>query len=236
MFYVYVSVRVKTMLREGMPHPEEERRLQRLAEWNAMRERVREMVDKLGEPVDPGIEKAVVALNIHHIRTDASCEGHTDHGIAAPWVDIAAEPKWKEKFEGESAIFQRIAEKHGIAVEDLSKPGNERALLEAMEEVSKYPLTPEFLQWAEENKQLRDRLQALLDEFYEDREVPREVRLTISPLEYFFRLHNGGNDYSLDTSNLSEEQRRDLAQRLASYQAEMDAFSEFLKKKFIERG
>ena len=49
---------------------------------------LRQTTDSLGMPIDPGIFNTVVYLNALNITTAASCEGHLDHGIAAPWVDI----------------------------------------------------------------------------------------------------------------------------------------------------
>lgn len=44
--------------------------------------------DGLGRPIDPGIRYAVKKLNAKGFITVGSCEGHTTHGVPAPWVDI----------------------------------------------------------------------------------------------------------------------------------------------------
>src|SRR5712691_8019638 len=46
------------------------------------------VTDRLGNPIDPGILEAVVALNLLSIQTTASCEGHLDSGHCYPWIDI----------------------------------------------------------------------------------------------------------------------------------------------------
>jgi hypothetical protein len=42
-------------------------------------------------PIDKGILETVVALNALDIPTSGSCEGHLDHGLPYPWVDIESE-------------------------------------------------------------------------------------------------------------------------------------------------
>src|SRR5690242_19011183 len=58
--------------------------------WQEVSQQVARLTDRLGCGIDPGILETVVALTILGIHTLASCEGHLDHGIAAPWVDIGA--------------------------------------------------------------------------------------------------------------------------------------------------
>ena len=48
------------------------------------------IVDRIGTHIDPGIMHAVVAFNAVGICTNASCEGHMDHGAAYPWIDIGS--------------------------------------------------------------------------------------------------------------------------------------------------
>jgi len=58
------------------------------ATWNETVARLTCVTDKLGKGIDSGIFETVVALNMLDFCTTASCEGHIDWGIAAPWVDI----------------------------------------------------------------------------------------------------------------------------------------------------
>lgn len=204
--------------------------------WEATRQEVREMSDRLGEKVDSGIEETVVALNVSGIRTNASCEGHAERDIGAPWVDIAADPDmYEEQHEGENEMIRQVAERHGIDPNELWVPENRAAEEEYGQRLRGLPLTPEFKAWAEENKQLAEKLQTLLDEFYQDRDVPEAQRLAIEKIAYFYRLHNGGEDYRTDTGELTDEERETLAQRLPTHQAEMEEFAAFLKERLIER-
>lgn len=44
--------------------------------------------DRLGMSVDKGIRNLVVGLRAWGVDTDASCEGHRNHGAPFPWVDV----------------------------------------------------------------------------------------------------------------------------------------------------
>lgn len=57
----------------------------------AIRGKVEQMRDRLGKPVDKKVKKLVVGLNYCGIPTVASCEGHLDHGLPYPWVDVSYE-------------------------------------------------------------------------------------------------------------------------------------------------
>lgn len=46
-------------------------------------------VDALGRGMDAGIIEAVTALRLLGFVTTGSCQGHLDHGLPGPWVDIA---------------------------------------------------------------------------------------------------------------------------------------------------
>ncbi len=64
--------------------------------YEEMRAYVFSLTDKQGEPVDPGIFKAVVALNLLGVRTFQSCEGHLDHGCPYPWVTVIDEERSRQ--------------------------------------------------------------------------------------------------------------------------------------------
>ena len=60
-----------------------------MQEWIEVSEKFSHVTDKLGEPIDKGIFDTVVSLNILGFVTRQSCEGHLDHGLPYPWVDVA---------------------------------------------------------------------------------------------------------------------------------------------------
>jgi len=53
-------------------------------------EEVERLGDELTVPVDEGIKKLVIALRMHNFPTSGSCEGHLEHALPYPWVDIDA--------------------------------------------------------------------------------------------------------------------------------------------------
>src|SRR5690242_14200340 len=56
--------------------------------WQVVSEKMRQTTDGLGKGIDPGIFETVVGLNVLGIPTVASCEGHLDRAMAAPWIEI----------------------------------------------------------------------------------------------------------------------------------------------------
>src|SRR5689334_14553390 len=61
---------------------------QKQQEWEQIAARFYTATDKIGMRIDSGILETVIALNVLGIETSASCEGHLDHGVGAPWIDI----------------------------------------------------------------------------------------------------------------------------------------------------
>jgi len=101
-----------------------------------------------------------------------------------------------------------------------------------MKESSKTDETPEYKQWREETKKLMDKVSGLLKEFYQNRETPPNVRLKIlEGGEGEFRIYNGGDDYKVAApEKLTDEQKKELNQRLVQYREEMKEFASFLMK------
>lgn len=82
-------------------------------------------------------------------------------------------------------------------------------------------------QWKKQNLVERQKMMALLDEFYKTRSSPIDARLIFENHGIYgaFRLHSMG----AETMELLSEE--DLKTRSALYQNEMKDFTEFLKKK-----
>lgn len=53
-----------------------------------IRKEVEAIRDSKGEPVDEKIKDLVTGLRRWGIGTESSCEGHLDHGLPYPWIDI----------------------------------------------------------------------------------------------------------------------------------------------------
>jgi hypothetical protein len=62
-----------------------------MQKWEELSEKFSHVTDKIGRPIDEGILETFVALNALDIPTSMSCEGHHDHGLPYPWVDIESE-------------------------------------------------------------------------------------------------------------------------------------------------
>ena len=69
---------------------------EKIAWLNKLRKKVDKITDALVMPVDEGIKEAVIMFNAVGLYTSASCDGHLDHGILAPWIDIEAPTNQKK--------------------------------------------------------------------------------------------------------------------------------------------
>jgi len=202
-------------------------------EWERRQEEIEHTADSLGEPIDERIKKTVVALNVSGLPTSASCEGHIDFSTGAPWVDIEApgQPKWR--FVGEEQVFQGVAEKYGVSIEDVRRALHYEARKEAARKTSGEE-TEKYKQWRERNKELAEKMSRLLEEFYKEREVAPGVRLTISEWgEGGFRVNNGEQEDKFAPKEFSKEEKGRRAQLLPRYQQEMEEFTEFLRQKYF---
>lgn len=204
-------------------------------DWDNKRKEIERYADILGYGIDKNIKETLVGLNILGLPTSASCEGHFDHGISAPWVEIGAPNEPEERFAGQNETYRKIAEKYGVSIEEVKKGDNHRAWAEAETENSKNDETPEYKKWREENKKLMVRTGELLKEFYKNRKAGDDgERIEITEEgEGNFRIHNGGDDYRNVPEKMSEKQKEKLAERLLNYQREMKESSLFLKEKYI---
>ena len=205
---------------------------------NNIREKVNQIVDALGKPIDEGIKETVVFLTALGIPTEGSCEGHIDHGYNGPWVDISYPNMPEERFIGERETYEEIAKKYNVSIEEIKKAFYDKSspyhqeIIKIHIEISKRGETDEFKKWREENKKLYERVKELLEEFYKDREVEDNVRLIIEEYATFYRIKNAGSKSI--SKEMNEEERKIREERLNKYQKEMREFTEFLKRKFFE--
>lgn len=111
--------------------------------------------------------------------------------------------------------------------------------------------TEEYKKWNAENDAMKNNVQQLLDEFYKDREVPKNNRVIIDQDGTgSWCIHNGGEDYYdvtrrqdeipdadkkhhqeiLDRKN-SQKEQGEIERRVENYRAEFQGFATFLKEK-----
>jgi hypothetical protein len=80
-------------------------------------------------------------------------------------------------------------------------------------------------EWRENNFRHRERMIALMEEFYKDRGVPFDARLTLMNIGVF----GGFRVQSLGAESLTVLPAKEQKERLAHYGKEMADFTEFLK-------
>lgn len=184
--------------------------------WKEAMALARRLVDGVGQPLDEGIVETVVALNLLGFRSSASCEGHLDGGVPAPWVDFVFEEACPG-YEQAHAEFNRL---------DLSPEEQEaawqrlKALLDALHH----------------EQHLYTRLTALLDVFYAQQPEPSPqeaqeaagCRLAVHMFEPgWYRLH------PVASLRWDEKPAAVRARLLSRARAEMAAFTAFLKAHYF---
>lgn len=203
-------------------------------EWEIRKLEADRVVDDEGEGIDPDIKETVVAFNAMGLHTSSSCEGHADHGKNAPWIDVEAPFEPRNRYIGEEDIYEEVASKYGVTAEEVRRGINEEASEEA---ASNMPAdeTPEYKEWRKENLILGRKVKDFIEEFYEDRDVPHDVRLIVYEWgdSGGSRIHNGGENFVKNLSEVDEEEKARRAVSLAYYREEIRAFGEFLKGKYF---
>ena len=187
------------MLYERLNRRPSRERPERQAQWEAARQEVEQLVDRLGTPVDQGIRDSVVALRLLGLKTSMSCEGHLHAGMQAPWIDFNPQVSKEIREREERALAERNHDQ-------LNRLRREVNALVAKE-------------W--------HKLLPLLDEFYRNRIVAYDRRLVLTCTGETTRLMSQGGEIQYGAD---EEIARG---RLRAYRLEMDAFTRFLREKFL---
>lgn len=189
---------------------EKEQRWQQAAmEFSAVKDRV-------GMGIDTGIFETVVALSVLNIGTSSSCEGHLNRGSAAPWVYIAAKDTEElEKQLDDANDALAIAQTNGqdTPIETMENLYNETERLATQ------------LQTLQQQE--RRKVMSYLELFYNDRHVPEDRHLIVESAGHRDRLESQGAK-SLENAPMEAKQ-----QKQKDYQAEMSAFTAFLKAKYF---
>ena len=144
-------------------------RKQKEVVWREKEKEIDTWADNLGAPIDAGIKKAVIAFNLAGFPTTASCEGHLDTGLPAPWMRVAVLDEPEQRFVGENEIFQRYADRLNVSLEEMRRMTNvpESEYWQAAKECSKNEETEEYRRWFEETQKIRKILIGLVKEFYQ---------------------------------------------------------------------
>jgi len=97
--------------------------------------------------------------------------------------------------------------------------------------------TIEYQQWDKENEKLHKKVLSLLEEFYQSKEADEDIRLKIDKIwKGGFRLYNGPDEEIAEEefNKLSDNKKSKLLLQIEKRQDEIQAFTEFLKKKYFE--
>jgi hypothetical protein len=192
--------------------------LHKRKQWEDIAARFARMTDMLGTGIDSGILETVIALNALGIETSASCEGHLDHGTGAPWIDIQAHSAGEQSIQVAEMFMQ--ADK-AFEEQVLPEETIDALFAEAHQEQDRVKVI---------HLEQRKALMSYLTAFYAVRRVPYDWQLAIHPRDMSgrARLESHGADFQ---SVAPLEMR---VQKLAEYQEEMQAFTEFLKQVYFD--
>jgi|GEM_PF-397592 len=211
--------------------------------WNSTVSEIEKTADYEGYGIDKEIKEAVVALNVFGINTGQSCEGHIDSGMSAPWIRIEAPNEPEERFVGQNVIFEKVAKKYNMPVDEAKRMYNMDAYWEAFNECVKNEETKEYQDWREESEKLLYLTKEILEDFYKNRQVPENVKIKLDTQSVeemaggSFEIFNGGDDYrKINDAELSEKEKAELGGRIETYRKEMRSFADFLKDKFFKEG
>ncbi len=222
---------------EGQPNfePALEENSEREKQWLAFVERFKIETDGLGYGIEKGIIDSVVGLNALGFNTSQSCEGHTDRGRIAPWIDIQA-PDEPKQYIDQDKIYQEVAKDFNLSVEEVERSIDDagtKAWVEAQERLDKQDETLEYIAWRKRSKELGHEINKMLKEFNNGRNVSKSIRIKISTGRFDSTLYNGGKDYWSQEKKRTEKQKENLEKRLIKYREEFQKFAEFLKDKFF---
>jgi len=186
--------------------------------WREVTRRLRAVTDGNGMPIDAGIVKTCVILNVLGFTTQMSCEGHLDHSLPYPWVRLIS-------VEAEAFYAHARA-----CTERASVLGQEPATY--AEAVQRQAILDEARMWREQAWRALaadgSRLFAYMQQFYEmhlaaqDRQL---ILITDVSLGYVQIASQGGPLLLA----MPEESRPPL---LLAYQQEMQAFTAFLVDRY----
>lgn len=184
--------------------------------FQKMKRKLKRTGDRLGRPIDEGIFDVVLYLNLLGIETEASCEGHLDHGVAAPWIDFVP-PASKQYTTLQKEA--RVCWEQLIAARDEGEPSS---VIEKIQQ--------DYTSIHDEiSLLLRDSLKPLvelLNEFYQDHNTRYEHMLMLHNSYQFVRLSHVGE---LFQDLRGKDQRK---KHLIHYQKEMQEFMSFLRMKW----
>lgn len=191
-----------------------ESRENREQNWLRMSEYFRTVTDRAGTPIDEKVFETVVGLNLNGVKTNASDEGHAEFLHAYPWIQFSM-PDDRE-------LAQLVDELDARTDELYASDPEQAELGRLMEE---YVTRKEALDTG--RGKVFQQVVTLLSAFYFGKQIEDWGKiLSINAPEWMIEPNAASTQPAAE-----EEQRR---QRLAAFQAEMQAFGRFLHQRYVD--
>jgi hypothetical protein len=180
-------------------------------QWTEVAEQAGTITDALGKPIDRGIFDAVVALNLLGFATVQSCEGHSEHGTRAPYIDIV--PTDTDELHDQ---LDAMRVTHASELDDDNESDVHRDYDRLSHDIEQRTLEEQ------------ERVVSLLSSFYEHHRTSYLNMLTAAtPVFGMLRIQSIGAELQrVAAPELS-------AARLRGFQDEMQAFTAFLKQTYF---
>lgn len=223
----------------------------KLNSWNQKRLQIDTIVDGLGTPIDENIKDTVVALQISGVQTTSSHEGKVGH-YPIPYVDIESHEaeglmnRYSEECMQLISQEERDLRKERDILlqqwrlidnpEDLEYQRIEGRLDEVADALAAFPrVTSETSkkikdQLLESNRLAEYKISQLLENFYSSRAKHDEYELVLKPVGMLGAVRLLPKNYEHQEQELDEIR---ILERLKQYQAEMRAFTDYIKQQYI---
>lgn len=202
--------------------------------WDAMEKEVDSWIDGMGMPIDPGIKKAVIVLNLLGFETQQSCEGHADRGLFDPWIRFAS--KGDDQIRALNKELDDVIDRIDTLESEILKKHPDLSFSEAMQQEELSPELNELYTKRYMIGQERDKvtrvvmlpLYKLITNFYKAHSADFDRMLILDESVYDESgavlpvLSNMGAKWQI-TRDENEK-----LQKLKEYQQEMQLFADFL--------
>lgn len=212
------------------------------------RQEVETIADRLDLGIDPDIKEPVAVFIASGLHTTMSCEGHAEkERNPVPYIDIAApdEPEWQ--YVGQRELCKKLGAENGLTAEEvLHMFSEDPAKRDLARKIGKQawdkidaPFTPEYAAWKQRCDEMADQLKILLAKFYQEHKADDDARLITEEMSFgHTRIRNNSPWYEkfFDWASarvgedLSEEERKQVAERLPVYKKEMYEFAEYMQQ------
>lgn len=195
--------------------------------WQEEREKLDNIGDKLGHPIDKNIKDVVTSFIVNGVPTTSSCEGHIDIEDGkeigrSPYITLGFNNSGDD-YVGEQEIIEKIRREMGISKEEIWSEEFHRRFYGYIENpYNKVEKTSELEEVIRKNSKIGDLLYNVIEDFYRGREVDDGKKIKIKI------LLNDDNGVHLSFENKPENK-----EELEVQQAEMQALGDFLRERFF---